>query len=126
MQHLAGQGFYCCVNCALNRIAIAARVPLVFAAVGGLTAYISFLAPPETPCLECFLPHIEAPESPPVPGFLTGMVGSIEAAEAVKHIVGVGETLGGRLLVVDEAAPRFDVVTIDRDPACSICGNLQR
>lgn len=109
---------------ALNRIAIATGIPLVFAAVGGLTAYVSFLRPPETPCLECFLPHLKAPEAPPVPGFFAGTIGSIEAAEAVKHILGVGETLSGRLLVIDEAEPRFDVVRIDRNPACHTCSSL--
>jgi adenylyltransferase/sulfurtransferase len=44
--------------------------------------------------------------------------------EAVKHLVGIGEVLAGRLLVIEGAVPEFEVVEIERNPACGACGDL--
>jgi adenylyltransferase/sulfurtransferase len=82
----------------------------------------------EDPCYRCLFP--EAPEPGTVPscaevgilGVLPGVVGAIQATEAVKYLIGVGETLDGRLLVYDAADMTVDEVPIRRDPDCPVCG----
>jgi adenylyltransferase/sulfurtransferase len=110
----------------LNRCSIATGIPMVYAAVSELTGHISFLHPPATPCLECFAPHTPPPVEPAIPGFTAGLVGALEAMEAVKFLTGIGDTLAGRLLIIEGAEPRFDVVTLERDPACPACGSVRR
>lgn len=108
----------------LNRACIADSIPMVYAAVSELTGYLSFLDPPATPCLECFVGSTRPAVDPPVPGATAGVLGTLEALEALKFLVGLGETLAGRLLVMEGSEPRFDVVRIDRDPGCPACGSL--
>jgi molybdopterin/thiamine biosynthesis adenylyltransferase len=82
----------------------------------------------EGPCYRCLFP--EAPDPGTVPncaevgilGVLPGVVGGIQATEAIKHLVGVGETLSGRLLVYDAAGMSFEEVPVRRDPGCPVCG----
>lgn len=109
---------------ALNRAAIAAGIPMVYAAVAEYTGYLSFLNPPATPCLECFVGGTRPAVDPPVPGCTSGMLGALESMEALKFLTGTGETLAGRLLVIEGAVPSFDVIDIARDPDCPACGRL--
>lgn len=57
---------------------------------------------------------------------LPGIVGSLQANEALKLIVGYGQPLVGRLLTFDAAATRFSEVKVRRDPACPVCGGAAR
>jgi len=109
---------------ALNRAAISLGVPMIHAAVSEYTGYLSFLNPPATPCLECFVGATRPAVDPPVPGATAGTIGTLEAMEALKFLTGTGETLSGRLLVMEGAVPRFDVIRVDRDPACPACSRL--
>ena len=109
---------------ALSRAAVAARIPMVYAAVAEYTGYLSFLNPPATPCLECFVGATRPAVDPAVPGCVSGMLGAMEAMEALKHLTGTGETLAGRLLVAEGAVPSFDVIDIARDPDCPACSHL--
>lgn len=108
----------------LNRAAIADRIPMVYATVTEFTGYLSFFYPPTTPCLECVVPECAFSERPQVPGFTAGLIGSIEAMEAVKFLTGIGGNIAGRMLVVEAAEPRFELVEIERDPSCPACGAL--
>jgi len=109
---------------ALNRACIAAGTPLVYAAVSEYTGYLSFLHPPATPCLECFVDRTRPAVDPPVPGATAGAIGTLEAMEALKFLTGTGETLAGKLLVMEGAVPSFDVVTVEREPSCKACSHL--
>jgi molybdopterin/thiamine biosynthesis adenylyltransferase len=109
----------------LNRAAIAARVPMIYGAIDEFTGYLSLLNPPETPCLECFLPRTDLERQPALPGCTAGLLGSLEAMEAIKFLAEIGETLAGRLLVVEGTEPRFDVVSVTSDPDCPACGHLK-
>lgn len=109
---------------ALNRAAIAERIPMIYAAVSEFTGYLSFLNPPSTPCLECFVSRTPPPVAPPIPGCTAGVVGTLEAMEALKFLVGIGELLAGRLLVIEGEEPRFDVIEVERNPACESCRGL--
>jgi sulfur-carrier protein adenylyltransferase/sulfurtransferase len=87
-----------------------------------------FLPGPETPCYRCLFPNPPPPGSVPscaeagVFGVLPGIIGSIQAVEAIKLITGVGEPLVGRLLLFDALAMEFTPVKLRWDPDCPVCG----
>jgi sulfur-carrier protein adenylyltransferase/sulfurtransferase len=84
--------------------------------------------PPGGPCYRCL--HPEAPPAGLAPscaavgvvGAVPGIIGMLQAAEVLKLLLGVGETLVGRLLVVDVLRATFDEIALERDPACRACG----
>ncbi len=103
--------------------------PLVTAAVGGFDASLTTLRPHETdstgqlnPTYRCLFPEPPPPGAVPacaeagVLGALTGIVGAMMALEVVREIVGFGEGLVGRLLLVDTRAMRFETLRYGRDP----------
>jgi sulfur-carrier protein adenylyltransferase/sulfurtransferase len=81
------------------------------------------------PCYRCLFPQPPPPELAPscaeggVLGVLPGVIGSIQGAEALKLVLGIGEPLIGRLLIYDALAGSFDEVAVRRDPACPVCGD---
>jgi len=81
------------------------------------------------PCYRCLFPDPPPPGSVPdcadagVLGVLPGIVGSIQAAETLKLILGTGDSLAGRLLLFDALAMRMREVKISRNPDCPICGD---
>jgi adenylyltransferase/sulfurtransferase len=89
----------------------------------------SVYATPEGPCYRCL--HPDPPPAGLVPscgeagvlGVLPGIIGTIQAAEVIKLITGVGETLAGRLLILDALRMRFREVRIAKDPGCPVCGS---
>jgi molybdopterin/thiamine biosynthesis adenylyltransferase/molybdopterin converting factor small subunit len=84
---------------------------------------------PGTGCYRCLFPAPPPPGLVPscaeagVLGALTGIMGSIQATEAIKQILGIGEPLVGRLLLVDALTMDFRVVKLRRDPKCPLCGD---
>lgn len=80
-------------------------------------------------CYRCLFPEPPPPGEVPscaeagVLGMLPGLVGSIQATEAVKLIMGVGESLAGRLLLVDGLSMDFRTVKLHRNPECPLCGD---
>jgi adenylyltransferase/sulfurtransferase len=80
------------------------------------------------PCYRCLFPEPPPPGAVPscaeggVLGVLPGIVGLIQATETIKRIVGIGESLVGRLLVFDALAMRFRELKLRKDPACPVCG----
>jgi molybdopterin/thiamine biosynthesis adenylyltransferase/rhodanese-related sulfurtransferase len=81
------------------------------------------------PCYRCLFPQPPPPELAPscaeggVLGVLPGVIGSIQAAETLKLVLGIGEPLIGRLLLYDALTGTFDEVAVRRDPACPVCGD---
>ncbi len=81
------------------------------------------------PCYRCLYP--EPPPAGLVPscaeggvlGVLPGLIGTIQATEAIKLVLGVGRTLAGRLLLLDALTMEFRTMTVERDPACPVCGD---
>ena len=111
---------------AVNAACHALSVTLVSGAVGRWSGQLAVFAP-EGPCYRCLVP-----EAPPdaetcarvgVVGALTGVIGSMMALEAIKHIAQAGETLTGRLFVYDALAATARTVALPRDPACPVCGH---
>ena len=80
-------------------------------------------------CYRCLFPAPPPPGMVPncaeagVLGALTGLVGSIQATEALKHILGIGEGLSSRLLVIDALSMQFREVKLRRNPSCPLCGD---
>jgi adenylyltransferase/sulfurtransferase len=119
----------------LNRACIAAKKPLVSAAVGRFDAQLSVFKPyasAEFPCYRCFLP--EPPEREAVLncaeegvlGPLAGVVGAAAAVEAIKELLGLEPSLAGRLFLYSPLAPDARVVRLPRDPDCEDCAALER
>ncbi len=83
----------------------------------------------ESPCYRCLFPQPPPPDLAPscaeggVLGVLPGVIGSIQASEALKLALGIGEPLVGRLLLYDALAGEFTEMKLRRDPACPVCGD---
>jgi molybdopterin-synthase adenylyltransferase len=115
---------------ALNRACVAARKPLVSGAGirfdGQVTVFD--LRNPASACYHCLFAEDGdgGEERCAVMGVfapLVGIVGTLQAAEAIKLVAGLGETLDGRLLLFDALASRWHEVRLARDPHCAVCGS---
>jgi adenylyltransferase/sulfurtransferase len=88
----------------------------------------TFRAPSDTGCYRCLYPEPPPPDATTscaeagVLGAVTGVMGTLQATEVLKEILGIGETLSGRLLIWDALAVQFRVITLRRDPDCPLCG----
>src|SRR3972149_3186622 len=102
----------------LNTYCIKNRIPLVHGAIWGLTGQVTFLHPPETPCLRCLTPEPPPRAVFPVVGVTPGLTGCIQAMEALKYLTGIGTNLKGRLLTFDGEDMTFASFNIHRAQAC--------
>lgn len=114
---------------AINRACVSNRKPLVSGAAIRFDAQLMVfdLRKNDAPCYACLFPEdaeVEEVQCSQMGVFapLTGMVGSIQAMEAIKLLVGTGQSLSGRLLIVDANAAEWRTVKVSRDPACRVCG----
>jgi adenylyltransferase/sulfurtransferase len=123
----------CCDNFdtrhAVNRACVEHRVPLVSGAAVRFSGQISVFDPrqPDSPCYHCLFPEGEDVEEMrcAVTGVfapLTGIVGAMQAAEALKLLCGAGEPLAGRLLLLDALTMEWRSVRFGKDPCCAVCG----
>jgi adenylyltransferase/sulfurtransferase len=117
---------------ALNRACVAARRPLVSGAGIRFDGQIAVfdLRDAASPCYHClFAESADATEERcAVMGVfapLVGTIGTLQAAEAVKLLTGIGETLSGRLLLFDALASRWHEVRLARDPHCAVCAEAR-
>ncbi|MFN3544098.1 MAG: HesA/MoeB/ThiF family protein [Thiobacillus sp.] len=114
---------------AVNRACVAARKPLVSGAAIGFSGQLAVFdsARPDSPCYHCLFsdqpaePELRCAEAG-VLSPLVGTIGAMQAAEALKWIVGAGEPLVGRLLLWDALRAEARVMKVPRDPACAVCG----
>ncbi len=108
----------------LNRFAVRTGLPLVHAGIEGLAGQISFIHPPHTPCLFCMFPGSPpAGRVFPVAGVTPGIIGTAQAAEALKWLTGIGSNLQGQLLVWDGTIMEFQKIPIARDRRCPVCSH---
>jgi molybdopterin/thiamine biosynthesis adenylyltransferase len=103
--------------------------PLVYGSIYQFDGQASVFMPgPGTPCYRCLFPEPPPPGTVPscaeggVFGVLPGIIGSIQAVEAIKIITGIGEPLVGRLLLFDALQMDFTSVKLRWDPKCPVCG----
>jgi sulfur-carrier protein adenylyltransferase/sulfurtransferase len=102
--------------------------PDVYGSIFRFDGQVSIFARSSGPCYRCLYPEAPPPEAAPtcaeggVLGVLAGIVGCWQACEALKLILGIGEPLTGRLMLIDTLAARVREVRFERDPACRLCG----
>jgi sulfur-carrier protein adenylyltransferase/sulfurtransferase len=112
----------------LNDASIWHDIPVVHGSIFRFEGQVTVFKPKEGPCYRCLFPTPPPPELAPscaeggVLGVLPGVVGSIQATEALKLALGIGDPLVGRLLLYDALSASFTEVTLRRDPACPVCG----
>ncbi|MCX8116041.1 MAG: molybdopterin-synthase adenylyltransferase MoeB [Burkholderiaceae bacterium] len=117
---------------AVNRACVAHRKPLVSGAAIRFDGQLAVfdLRRDDAPCYACLFPEGEGEdELCAIMGVfapLTGIVGTLQAAEALKLAAGVGESLSGTLLMLDARDMQFRAVRVPRDPACAVCSGRRR
>jgi sulfur-carrier protein adenylyltransferase/sulfurtransferase len=113
----------------LNDASVWQGVPVVHGSIFRFEGQATVFAPGRGPCYRCLFPEPPPPELAPscaeggVLGVLPGVIGSIQGAEALKVVLGIGRPLIGRLLLYDALAGSFDEVAVRRDPGCPVCGD---
>ena len=115
----------------VNDACVLLGLPCVYGSVHRFEGQASLLHVGDAPCYRCLFP--EPPEPGTVPscaeagvlGVLPGLVGTIQATEALKLLAGIGDTLAGRLLLIDVLRMRMQEVEVRRDPACPACGTRE-
>ncbi len=110
----------------LNDYSIRRGIPLIHAAVWGLSGQVTFLDPPRTPCLRCLFPAPPPRELFPVAGVAPGLAGCLQAAEALKFLAGLGPALNGKWLIFDAEHMIFSMLAVERQPDCPACAGLAR
>ncbi|HXY75975.1 MAG TPA: molybdopterin-synthase adenylyltransferase MoeB [Steroidobacteraceae bacterium] len=112
----------------LNDVCVILRKPLVSAAIHRFEGQVMTYVPGEGPCYRCVFP--QAPDGivancaeAGVLGVLPGVLGTLEATEAIKLITGIGAPLSGRLLTYDALEMRFTEFHVSRRPDCAVCGD---
>ena len=112
----------------VNDACVLAARPNAYGSIARFEGQASVFAMPQGPCYRCLHPEPPPPGLIPscaeggVLGVLPGIIGTIQATEAVKLILGIGEPLVGRFLVYDALRMQFRVISLPQDPDCPICG----
>jgi molybdopterin/thiamine biosynthesis adenylyltransferase/rhodanese-related sulfurtransferase len=112
----------------LNDASIKHRVPVVHGSIYRFEGQVTVFKPFEGPCYRCLFREPPPPEMAPscaeagVLGVLPGIIGSLQANEALKILLGIGESLVGRFLLFDALDTAFREVKLRRDPNCPACG----
>src|SRR3954447_2250524 len=112
----------------VNDASVWHEIPVVHGSIFRFEGQATVFKPGAGPCYRCLFPQPPPPELAPscaeggVLGVLPGVIGSIQAAEALKLALGIGEPLIGRLLLYDALAGEFEEMKLRRDSACPVCG----
>src|SRR6476469_3933059 len=112
----------------LNDASLLKRIPVVHGSIFRFEGQVTVFKPYEGPCYRCLLPEPPPPELAPscseagVLGVLPGIIGSIQALEALKLVLDLGDPLIGRLLAYDALEQSFRTFKVRRDPECPACG----
>ena len=113
----------------LNDAAVIADIPVVHASVFRFEGQLTVFKPYDGPCYRCLYPTPPPPELAPgcsvagVLGVVPGIMGLLQANEALKLLLGIGESLAGRLLLFDALDASFSELRLRRDPACPVCSD---
>jgi adenylyltransferase/sulfurtransferase len=113
----------------LNDACVMTKTPNVYGSIHRFEGQASVFAAPGGPCYRCL--HPDPPPAGLIPscaeagvlGVLPGLIGTVQATEAIKLLTGIGEPLVGRLLLYDALRLRFREVVLPRDPDCPVCGD---
>jgi molybdopterin/thiamine biosynthesis adenylyltransferase/rhodanese-related sulfurtransferase len=113
----------------LNDAAVAAGIPVVHASVFRFEGQLTTFVPYEGPCYRCLYPTPPPPELAPgcsvagVLGVVPGILGLLQTNEALKVLLGIGNTLAGRLVLFDALETEFTELQLRRDPHCPVCSD---
>jgi adenylyltransferase/sulfurtransferase len=113
----------------LNDASVKHDIPVVHASIFRFEGQMTVFKPHDGPCYRCLFPEPPPVELAPscaeggVLGVLPGIMGTLQASEALKLLLGIGEPLVGRLLLVDALEASFHEVALRRDPGCPVCGD---
>jgi len=113
----------------VNDVCVLTGKPNVHGSIFRFEGQVSLFHAGHGPCYRCLFPEPPDPGSVPncaeggVLGVLPGIVGTLQATETIKCILGRGESLAGRLLLFDALEMRFRELTLTRDPQCAVCGD---
>ena len=113
----------------VNDACVKLGIPNVHGSVYRFEGQVTSFVPKEGPCYRCLYPEPPPPEFAPscqeagVLGVLPGVIGLLQAIEVVKHLVGIGKPLTGRLLAFDGLDTTFRELKLRRDPECPVCGD---
>ena len=115
----------------VNDASVLLGIPNIYGAVHRFEGQASVFGAPDGPCYRCLFREPPPPELVPncaeagVLGVVPGLVGTIQATEAIKMLLGLGDTLVGRLLTIDALTMGFRTIEIQRDPECPACGTRE-
>jgi molybdopterin/thiamine biosynthesis adenylyltransferase len=113
----------------INRICIRQQKPMVFGSVLHFEGQVSVFDARRGPCYRCIFPDlpdsgaIESPAEAGVFGPLPGIIGTLQALEALKLLLGIGEPLIGRLLTFDGLGGKFEEIRVRKNPRCQECAS---
>lgn len=113
----------------INDACVLLGLPLVWSSINRFDGQVTVWGYGESPCYRCIFPTAPPPGTIPscaeagVVGSLPGVMGSIQATETVKLVLGIGEPLAGRIQVHDALAGTWSTVRVARDPRCAVCGD---
>jgi molybdopterin-synthase adenylyltransferase len=106
----------------LNQYAVKHRIPMVHGGVYGMNGQITFIRPPETPCLWCIHPGTLPTVVFPIIGATAGVIGSLQALEVIKYLAGIGTNLINRMLIWDGCKMKFEEIIQKKMQDCPVCG----
>ena len=112
----------------VNDASLLKKIPVVYGAIFRFEGQVSVFKPYDGPCYRCMLPIPPPADQAPscaeagVLGVLPGIIGSLQAMEAIKLLLGLGDPLIGRLMSYDALEERFHNFKLRRDPECPACG----
>ena len=126
------EGAYLIIDCMdnfetryiLNEASKKLNIPLLHGAVSGFSGQITLVVPDETPCLSCIFPKVGPSSSAPILGAAAGVVGSMQALEAVRFLTGK-PTLAGKLLLYDGVSNSVDIFSVKKSSRCPVCGKTE-
>lgn len=112
----------------INDACVLLNKPYIYGSIFRFDGQVTVFDPKKGPCYRCLYPAPPPPELVPncaeggVLGILPGIIGSLQALEAIKLIIGKGDSLVGRLLLLDALKLKFRELNFHKDPDCPICG----
>ncbi len=113
----------------VNDASVWKAIPVVHGSIFRFEGQVTTFCPGKGPCYRCLYPEPPPPELAPscaeagVLGVLPGLIGVLQATEAIKLVLGVGDPLIGRLLTYDSLRMKFGALKLRRDPGCPVCGD---
>jgi adenylyltransferase/sulfurtransferase len=110
----------------VNRVCVKLKIPYIFGAAIGMEGNLSVFSSPETPCLECVLPNLsdndmQRCDTRGVIGATPGIIGSMQAFEAIKVLTGAGTPMKSKLMICDFTDMSFATIDIAKRPNCPAC-----